>query len=292
MRALTALAPRQDQARVSRHDRNARLELIGELASGIAHEINTPMQYVLFNVSYLGETFETLLRLVREGEAADRNGQATPGTWTARLKEAGFEELANEIPAVIAQSLAGLRQVAAILGAVKDFGHPGIGTDDPVQINDCVQNAVTISRNEWKYVSEIALDLAPDLPEISGNAAEIQQVLLNLLINAAHAIADRALPAGGKGRISIATRAVGRCIEIRVADTGCGIPEANRSRIFQPFFTTKAVGRGTGRGLAFVHSLITKGYGGSITFESEVGRGTTFIVRVPVKADTSSPGAM
>ena len=149
-------------------------------------------------------------------------------------------------------------------------------------MNHAIDATITVSRNEWKYVAEMATDLAPGLPKVRCLPSEFNQVILNLIVNAAHAIGDVVRTAEGtKGVIKIGTRLDGSWVEIKVSDTGTGIPESIRHRIFDPFFTTKEVGKGTGQGLAIARSVIVDQHGGTLTFESEMGRGTTFVIRLP-----------
>ncbi|HEU4628103.1 MAG TPA: PAS domain S-box protein [Gemmatimonadaceae bacterium] len=270
-----------------------KLEAIGQLAAGIAHEINTPTQYVGDNVRFLDSAFADVLALVRRYEAARDQlaGHPALATLAAELaaaeREADLAYLTSEIPSALAQSREGLERIAEIVRSVKAFSHPGGNTMTPVELNREVENTVAVSRNEWKYDAEVVLYLAPDLPAVCCLAGEVSQVLLNLIVNAAHAIADRRRAAGAegaevKGTITIATRLVDDHAEIRIADTGTGIPAHVRERIFDPFFTTKEVGRGTGQGLAIARAVIVEKHHGSLTFETEVGVGTTFVIRLPL----------
>ncbi|MDP3479281.1 MAG: ATP-binding protein, partial [Desulfoprunum sp.] len=156
----------------------------------------------------------------------------------------------------------------------------------PADLNDAIRNTITVSTNEWKYVADIATDLDPALPPVPCNISAINQVVLNLLVNAAHAISDHKESSGtaDKGTITVQTRNIGEFAEIRITDTGGGIPEDIRSRIFDPFFTTKVVGKGSGQGLAIARTIITESHHGSIDFESEIGCGTTFIIRLPLQS--------
>src|SRR5579883_3466706 len=176
----------------------------------------------------------------------------------------------------------GVEQVARIVRAMREFSHPGPVIKMPVDINRAIENMALVSRNEWKYVADLTTDLDPDLPPVPGIAGEFNQVILNLIVNAAHAIADVVKESGARGSIQIRTRCDGRFAEIRVSDTGCGIPVAIQQNIFDPFFTTKPVGKGTGQGLAIVHSVVVQRHRGAIALESEPGRGTTFTIRLPV----------
>ncbi|MGB9624211.1 MAG: PAS domain S-box protein [Phycisphaerae bacterium] len=267
-----------------------KLESIGSLAAGIAHEINTPTQFVGDNVRFLRDAFQDL-RGVLDASArlldACRQGTVTPGLVAeveAAVRAADLEYLSGEIPKAIEQSLEGVNRVAKIVRAMKDFSHPGSEDKKTTDLNKAIETTITVARNEWKYVAELTTEFDPDLPPVPCLPGEINQVILNLIINAAHAIADVVGDGSkGKGLITVSTHRDGDWAEIRVRDTGTGIPEAIRGRVFDPFFTTKAVGKGTGQGLAIAHSVIVNKHGGSITFETEVGKGTTFILRLPIR---------
>jgi two-component system, NtrC family, sensor kinase len=267
-----------------------KLEGLGQLASGIAHEINTPMQYIGDNVRFLQDAhtslsalFDMLIGATRDGHSAAERAALVESiaAETTRAELAYFHE---ELPRAIQQSLDGVQHVSHIVKAMKDFAHPGTGAKVPVDVNRAIETTLVIARNELKYVADTDTNLEPSLPLVPCLPGEINQVLLNLLINAAHAIADarEAEPDRPHGRISVATRRVDDTVEIRVGDTGTGIPEESRRRVFEPFFTTKTVGRGTGQGLTLAHSVVVKRHGGQIWFETETGKGTTFIVRLPV----------
>ena len=267
-----------------------KLEGLGQLASGIAHEINTPMQYIGDNVRFLQEVhgsltglFELLLRLSQEGlSQADRSAVVDKIVEeTARVELAYVHE---EMPRAIQQSLDGVQHVSTIVKAMKDFSHPGTATKVPLDVNRAIATTLIVARNELKYVADVETDFDANLPLVPGLPGEINQVLLNLLVNAAHAIADvpRTADKPTRGRITVSTRRIEDAVEVRVCDTGTGIPEETRHRIFEPFYTTKDVGRGTGQGLTLAHSAIVKRHGGRIWFETEVGKGTTFIVHLPL----------
>ena len=168
---------------------------------------------------------------------------------------------------------------------MKEFSHPGPVEKMPVDINRAIESTILVSKNEWKYVAEVTTDLDRELPPVPCLAGEVNQVILNLIVNAAHAIADANKDSGGKGSIHISTRNCSECVEIRVRDTGCGIPKAIQSKVFDPFFTTKPVGKGTGQGLAIAHSVIVQKHNGTIQFESEPGSGTTFVIQLPLACE-------
>ena len=269
-----------------------KLEGIGQLAAGIAHEINTPLQYVGDNIRFLQDAYSSmsaLLHTILEMCRAQENGQVDPAMeqLARQLPElaerADLAYLTDEIPSSIAQSLEGVQRVSQIVQAMKDFSHPGTKTKIAVDLNKAIQTTVTVARNELKYVAETKVELDPNLPFVPCLPSEINQVLLNLLINAAHAVNDAVRERGEtRGVITVSTHNMGDAVEIRVSDTGTGIPEHVRSRVFEPFFTTKEVGRGTGQGLALAHTAIVKKHGGEIWFDTEVGKGTTFFIRLPL----------
>jgi PAS domain S-box-containing protein len=265
-----------------------KLESIGQLAAGIAHEINTPTQYIGDNNRFLKDAFNDLNQLIIKYAGLmeeSRNGQVKPQTLTDIAKteqNVDLEYLKTSIPEAIDQALEGVDRVATIVQAMKDFSHPGSIEKTPTDLNKCIESTVTVARNEWKYVAEMAMDLQADLPRVNCVPGEIGQVILNMIVNAAHAISDAKGSAAGMGRIGISTRDDGAYVEIRISDTGTGIPQDVQSRIFDPFFTTKQVGKGTGQGLTIAYTVITKKHGGQLTFETEPGKGTTFLIRLPV----------
>lgn len=272
-----------------------KLESIGQLAAGIAHEINTPLQYVGDNTQFLKDAFGGLCRLLvgfNNLLAEVKQGNTMPER-TAELEllveEADLEYCLERVPQALDQSQVGLRNVAKIVRALREFSHPSLAERAAIDLNRAVENTITISRNEWKYAADLDTTLDPNLPHVPCYGGEINQVVLNLIVNGAHAIAEanRSEPTR-KGRIHVSTRRDGDYAEIRVADTGTGIPEAIRQKVFNPFFTTKEVGKGTGQGLALAHSIIVTKHRGTLAFESEVGRGTTFIVRLPLAESGSS----
>ena len=264
-----------------------KLEAIGQLAAGIAHEINTPTQYIGDNLTYLDETFDVLARLVKAAlglHQSVRSGQACSkclDTIQELLEECDLELLLEDAPLAIQQSLGGIERVAKIVQATKEFSHPGSAVKELVDLNRALENTVTVARNEWKQVAEVAWDLAPDLGRVPCLPGEMNQVFLNLIVNAAHAIREVVEGSGERGTITISSRTVGSTAEVRIVDTGTGIPEAHRDRVFEPFFTTKEVGKGTGQGLAIARSVVVDKHGGELSFESTNGQGTTFTIRLP-----------
>jgi PAS domain S-box-containing protein len=266
-----------------------KLEAIGQLAAGIAHEIYTPNQYVTDNVHFLEGAFQDLLAAAHQlaalvTHASDVEHLAVPvAQANAALRAAEVDYLATEVPSALRQSLDGLRRIAEIVKGVKAFAHPGSGEKTGVDLNGTLENVIAMARNEWKYVAVVETSFDRELPPVPCHAGEIDQVFLNVLVNAAHAIGDVAAQrADGHGRITVSTRRDGQHVEVRIGDDGPGIPPDVRPRIFDPFFTTKPVGKGTGQGLAICHRLVVERHGGSLDFETELERGTTFVIRLPL----------
>jgi signal transduction histidine kinase len=275
-----------------------KLEAVGQLAAGIAHEINTPTQFIGDNLRFLQDSFSKLEPLFQQCQQflKDRDSTAPPHSLAPALAEAvakaDLEFLQEEIPEAVAEALVGVERVSKIVSAMKEFSHPGSGKRDLIDLNRAIQSTITVATNEWRYVAEMETDLDPDLPLVPCHPDEINQVVLNLVVNAAHSIADKVEAKEiEKGRIQVSTRIVADDAEIRISDTGCGIPEEIKSRIFNPFFTTKEIGKGTGQGLAITHSVITEKHGGSIEVQSKTGEGTTFVLRLPLENLEGNPGS-
>lgn len=263
-----------------------KLEGIGQLAAGIAHEINTPTQFVTDNLTFLRDSWKSAEQLLGHyrGAIKDVTG-ALPAGIVADLQQAekdcDLEFITKEVPLAIDQSLDGARRVAKIVRAMKEFSHPDSAEKTATDLNQAIESTITVARNEWKYVSEIVTQFNPSLPAVVCYPGDINQVVLNLIVNAAHAIREK-VKEGEKGKITVATRTCGDSVEISVADTGTGIPAAIQAKVFDPFFTTKEVGKGTGQGLALAYSVVVKKHGGKIWFETEMGNGTTFFFTLPV----------
>ncbi len=263
-----------------------KLESIGQLAAGIAHEVNTPAQYVGDNLRFLQDSFTELDALLARLEAI-RDAPDPRAALASAMAGTELDFLRAEIPGALAQSIEGIDRVSHIVKAMKEFSHPA-EDKTPVDLNRAIASTITVATNEWKYVADVETDFDADLPLVSCLPGEFNQVVLNMLVNAAHAIGDVVGDgARGKGTIRVATRRVGEMAEIRIGDTGGGIPEAIRERIFDPFFTTKEVGKGTGQGLSIAFDVIVNKHGGRIDVESTVGEGTTFIIRLPLEARTT-----
>ncbi len=272
-----------------------KMESVGQLAAGIAHEINTPIQYVGDNTRFLKTSFDDMLHLVERFQAlidelpADSPSAAIVEEIRALEDAIDFKFLQEEVPAAISQTLEGAESVAKIVRAMKDFSHPGTEEKQQINLNQAVESTLIVSKNVWKYCCNLETDFEADLPLVPCLPGDLNQAILNLVTNAAHAIQTRlANSQSTRGTLSVRTRRDGESAVIEVADTGTGIPESIRNRIFDPFFTTKPMGLGTGQGLAITYNIIVEKHGGELTFESEVNVGTTFRVRLPLTVKTQN----
>lgn len=248
-----------------------KMESLGTLAGGIAHEINTPMQYIGDNMKFVRDSFADIrARLVAAVGTLDDDAQY----------------LVDEIPTALTEALEGVERVCKIVGAIKEFSHPDTGHKAWTDLARALETTATVSRNQWKYVADIAYDVEPNLPSVYCEAGGINQVILNLIVNAAHAIDDKNRASGGdnraKGTITLGLKRVEDSVVLSVRDTGCGIPLENRDKIFDLFFTTKPPGRGTGQGLSICQSIVVRRHGGRIALETEVGQGSCFSVQLPI----------
>ena len=268
-----------------------KLESVGQLAAGIAHEINTPIQFIGDNINFMREAFRDILSLTSLLNTFKNDALSKPAIASALLsrikeKEAkiDLDFLMHEIPQAIEQSLDGLQRVTKIVMAMREFSHPGSEIKTDLDINKAIESTITLTRNEWKYSAILTTNLAPDLPLVQGYPADFNQVILNIIVNAAQALQEKGgEEEPGKERIEISTRQDGNEVEVCIRDTGPGIPPEVQSRIFDPFFTTKSVGKGTGQGLAIAQNIIVHKHGGTIYFDSTVGEGTAFYIRLPLE---------
>lgn len=245
---------------------NQKLESLGTLAGGIAHEINTPVQYIGDNLKFVRDSFVEVAALLVE--ALDGTLPADPAY------------LVSEIPVALTEALEGVERVRQIVGAIKDFSYPDTGHKAWTDLARAIETTATVTRNQWKYVAELHFEPEPDMPLVFCELGEINQVILNLIVNAAQAIEMR--EDGIMGRIGVTLKHRGAWAEIAVADSGIGIPPEHRDKIFNLFFTTKPPGRGTGQGLAITQSIVVRKHGGRIEVESEPGKGTVFRVLLPI----------
>ena len=267
-----------------------KLASVGQLAAGIAHEINTPTQYLGSNIAFLGEAFQdidTLIAGYDELIAADVKETTSGASLFAKVEElkeqVDWDYLKDEMPKALNQSQEGITKISSIVLAMKEFSHPGCKEKQQTDLNRLLDTTITVASNEWKYVAEVDKQLDAQLPMLPCLPNEMGQVFLNILVNAAHAITEKMgkNPEGAKGRITITSKALADQIEITFTDTGGGIPQQIGNKVFDPFFTTKEVGRGTGQGLAISHDIIVKKHDGTLDFISTEGQGTTFIIRLP-----------
>ncbi len=258
-----------------------KLESVGQLAAGIAHEINTPIQFIGDNLRFIMDSYAGRSRLVQAYQAGLRPESLEAIRELEQEVDADF--IAREVPLAFAQTLEGVNRVATIVRAMKAFGHPGSEEKSPADLNEAVRNTLVVTGNATKHVAEVSTSLG-DVPAVWCHPGDVNQVLVNLVVNASHAVADAVAETGRLGRIEVRTRLEGEVAVIEVSDTGGGISPDIADRVFEPFFTTKEVGRGTGQGLALCYSLVVDRHGGTIEFDSRPGSGTTFTVRLPVGA--------
>lgn len=264
-----------------------KLEALGRLSAGLAHEINTPIQFVGDNARFLADSYESMLKLV-EAYRRVLGASDDSALWSARHaeiqraeQEADLEYLTAEVPSAVQQSLDGVERVASLVRAMKTFSHPGAGGQAEADLNEALRATITVARNQFRYIADAHLDLG-ELPPVVCNIGDLNQVFLNMVINAADAIEEK----GEHGQITVRTATDGDDAVITIADTGTGIPESLRRQIFEPFFTTKSVGHGTGQGLALVRGVIER-HAGSIALDSEPGVGSTFTIRLPIQGRPS-----
>jgi len=285
----TKLADLARQADDVQNSLSQKLESVGRLASGVAHEINTPMQFITDNTQFLKgavmsltgvlAAYRTLLETVTSG----KNPAETLALVHAAEKEGDLEYLMDEVPRTFTETMSGLQRVTQIVKSLKEFSHPNKSYKHPADLNKAINTTINVSRHEWKYVADLIAELDPDLPAVPVQIDEMNQVVLNLIVNASHAIGDALKLRGtAKGVITVRTKQEGDNVLIEVEDNGTGIPESAQSHIFEPFFTTKGVGKGTGQGLAIIRTIVVKNHGGTISFTTVPGKGTTFHVRLPL----------
>ncbi|HEV8443067.1 MAG TPA: ATP-binding protein [Steroidobacteraceae bacterium] len=268
-----------------------KLESVGRIAAGVAHEINTSVQFISDSVRFVRHALKDVPRALADYRALAA-GVLSGRDVTQQARLAGETDEAADVdyflknaPDALDRALDGINRVGSIVRSMTEFAHPDSHTKSDVDINRAVMSTLNMARNEYKSVADIDTELG-EIPAVHCHAGDVNQVVLNLLLNAAHAIGDVVEGTSRKGRIKVATRRIGDYVEISISDTGAGIPESVRARIFEPFVTTKEVGRGTGQGLALSRGIVVEKLKGSLHFETETGIGTTFFIRLPV-SDTA-----
>ncbi len=269
-----------------------KMEALGSLSSGIAHEINTPTQYVRDNIKFLNDAFQAYDGFYKDilsvRESLPQEAQQTLDA-SAKNQDIGF--FSDETPQALEQSLEGVGRIIEIVGAIRGFSYPA--TEDIVytDLNEALKNTIIVSRNQWKSYTQVEMKFDENLPPVPCIPGKLTQVILNLIVNATHAIEEKSgnTPDPDNNKIIISTSATKKKVTIAVSDTGCGIPKENMSKIFNPFFTTKEVGKGTGQGLSISYDIVVKKHGGSLTVESEPGKGTTFIIELPMEVANAKP---
>ena len=273
-----------------------KLESVGRLAAGVAHEINTPVQFVSDSVHFVQGAMRDLEQLIRRYQSAFASIAQSTNDYDILAGVEQAEEVADlpylleNVPKALARSLEGLDRVATIVRSMKEFGHPDRREMTAVDVNQAIRSTLIIARHEYKYVADVETAFG-DIPLVTCHAGDVNQAVLNIIVNAAHAIGDVVKNSGAKGRITITTHADGDSVTISISDTGGGIPANVRARIFDPFFTTKSVGRGTGQGLAIARSVVVEKHRGDLTFETHDGVGTTFFIRLPIDGGTTEVAA-
>ncbi|MDP1827651.1 MAG: ATP-binding protein [Archangium sp.] len=254
-----------------------KLEAVGQLTSGIAHELNTPIQFVGDNLSFIGDSLREIFQVLHAVERHE-----TAKVLLTEHPEMDLPFLIDELPRAVEQACEGVQRLAELVRGMKEFAHQDREVT-PTDLNRALERTLTVARNEWKYAADVETAFEP-LPMVPCQASAIRQVFLNLICNAAQANAERNERTGrAKGSIRVSTWSDGQAVTVTISDTGTGIPEAARARIFEPFFTTKPVGKGTGQGLAISRTIVCEQHGGQLDFESELGVGATFRVRLPLR---------
>ena len=250
-----------------------KMEAVGQLASGIAHEINSPSQFANDNILFLKDAVQGFIAEIDQTDKAPDE------------KEILF--LKENAPQAVEQASEGISRITTIVKSMKNFAYRDATSEKkPNDLNQAIRSTSVVATNEWKYHADLQLDFDESLPMVPCNIGEINQVVLNLIVNGAHAIRDR-YDESQKGVLIVATKHYPEqnCVVISISDDGGGIPEKVQNRIFEPFFTTKEVGVGTGQGLAIAHNVVVKSHGGQIWFESKQGEGTTFYIKLLMNLD-------
>jgi signal transduction histidine kinase len=273
-----------------------KLESVGRLAAGVAHEINTPVQFVSDSVAFVRDAIVDLTRLigcyqlVQAQVLADAPAHDAAAAARDSADDADLDYVLEHVPKALDRSLEGLERVAVIVRSMKAFAHPDQTEMTTIDLNEAIRSTLVIASNEYKYVADLDVDLGA-LPPVRCFGGDVNQAILNIVVNAAHAVGDVVRGTATRGRITVQSRHEGSAAVIRIGDTGPGIPAEVADRIFDPFFTTKEVGKGTGQGLAIARSVVVDKHGGRLTFESAPGAGTTFVILLPIDGcSTKSAG--
>ena len=257
-----------EMVRIENQLRHAqKMEGIGTLAAGIAHEINTPLQYLYDNTQFIQESFSKIAKAFSGLEVNENQGD--------------LDYLIDEIPKALQENMNGIQIVRKIVMAMKNFSHPGLKTMKRSSINEAVSSTVTITKNVWKYNAEVVTELKDTLPEVMCHIGDVNQVFLNMITNSCDAISEKNPDSPDK--IIIRTDYDEDFVYITIEDNGSGISKDAQEKIFQPFFTTKQVGKGTGQGLALSYDIIVNKHNGDIIVESEPGKGTKFTIKLPIE---------
>jgi two-component system NtrC family sensor kinase len=270
-----------------------KLESLGQMAAGVAHEINTPIQFVGDSFNFLQEAFEDLQGVVkhyrdsRENWGLQEENSELAAKAIAFEEEADLEFIEEEAPGAFERVASGLSRVATIVKALKSFSHPGSSKMTLANLNDIIETTLTLTNNEYKYVADLDVKLE-ELPDVSCHPGDMGQVFLNLIVNAAHAIDEKLSGSGEQGTIRISTAVLGGGVVIEIEDSGAGISDEIVGRIFDPFFTTKEVGKGTGQGLSLVRRIIVDKHKGQLSVDSTLGQGTTFRIELPIKREAKA----
>ncbi len=273
-----------------------KLSAIGQLAAGVAHELNTPAQYVSDNLTFLRDTWSELdaamAFCLAPAHALIPSDSGSSGGVIFAGPPRDWDWLRKEVPKAISQSLEGIRRMTKILGAMRRFSHTGGGEREEVDLSEALDATITVAQHQIKEIADVQTDYQPDLPRVECYCDELNQVFLNLIVNATHAIRDASTQGTRhRGKLTIRTRQIDQDVQIEIQDNGSGIPLDVRDRVFDPFFTTKQVGEGTGQGLTICHEIVVQKHHGTIWFDTEIDKGTTFFVRIPIRFDSNTGGS-
>jgi signal transduction histidine kinase len=264
-----------------------KLESVGRIAAGVAHEINTSVQFISDSVRFVRHAIRDLPLALADYRALAADVLSGKDVAAAAKKASETDEAADvdyflkNAPDALDRALDGINRVGSVVKSMTEFAHPDTDSKVNLDINRAIRTTLNMARNEYRNVADLETQFG-EVPPVYCHAGDVNQVVLNLVLNASHAIADVVGDTGGRGRLTVRTRTMGDFVEISISDTGPGIPESVRGRIFEPFVTTKEVGRGTGQGLALSRGIVVEKLKGSLHFETETGRGTTFYIRLPV----------